>query len=140
MTSEANRMLIHQFIETWNRGDMEAVAGFWAPNIIHHTRQDHDAKDISSSYETVMKAFPDLHWDIEDMIAEGDKVVTRLTGYATHQGEFMGVPPTGKQVKCRSFDISRIIGDKIVEHWGLLDELSLMVQLELMPSAYLSSM
>ena len=140
MSVEANKNLIRRFIETWNRGDLDEVARFWSPGVIHHTRADHDVEDITSSYSVVAQAFPDLRWDIEDMIAGGDKVVTRLTGYATHKGEYLGVPPTGRRVKCRSVDISRIAGGRIVEHWGMLDELHLLGQLDLLPTAYLSAM
>lgn len=140
MTAEANKNVIRQFIETWNRGDLPGVAAFWSPEVIHHTRVDHDVDDISSSYDVVMQAFPDLRWEIDDIIAEGDKVVTRLTCYATNLGSYMGAPPTGKRVKCRSVDISRVVDGKIVEHWGLLDELHLMEQLQLVPDTYLSAM
>lgn len=140
MSVEANKTIIRRFIETWNAGDLQGITAFWSPDIIHHTRADHDLEDISASYQVVMQAFPDLQWQIDDIIAEGDKVVTRLTGYATHQGSFMGVPPTGKRVKCKSVDISRIADGKIVEHWGMLDELYLMEQLDLIPSEYLSAM
>lgn len=140
MTVEANKNVIRQFIETWNRGDLAGVAAFWSPDVIHHTRGDHDLDDINNSYNVVMRAFPDLRWHIDDIIAEDDKVVTRLTGYATHLGDYMGVPPTNTPVKCRSVDVSRVVNGKIVEHWGLLDELHLMEQLHLVPDAYLSAM
>lgn len=66
---------------------------------------------------------------IEDLIAEGDKVVFRFTASGTHQGEFMGIPPTEKRVTIMEIRIYRIIGGKIVECWGLFDQMGLMQQL-----------
>jgi predicted ester cyclase len=66
---------------------------------------------------------------IEDLIAEGDKVVCRFTASGTHQGEFMGIPPTEKRVTIMKIHIYRIIGGKIVECWGLFDQMGLMQQL-----------
>lgn len=66
---------------------------------------------------------------IEDLIAEGDKVVCRFTASGTHQGEFMGIPPTEKRVTIMEIRIYRIIGGKIVECWGLFDQMGLMQQL-----------
>ncbi len=66
---------------------------------------------------------------IEDLIAEGDKVVCRFTASGIHQGEFMGIPPTEKRVTIMEIRIYRIIGGKIVECWGLFDQMGLMQQL-----------
>jgi steroid delta-isomerase-like uncharacterized protein len=79
-------------------------------------------------------AFPDLRLTIEDEIAEGDKVVQRLTIHGTHQGEFMGTPATGKQVRCTGIHISRLAGGKIVEQWGEFDGLGILQQLGVMPT------
>jgi len=78
-------------------------------------------------------AFPDLHGTIEDLIAEGDKVVDRMTCEGTHQGMFMGAPPTGKRVKWSFIDINRIVDGKIVEHWAEVDTMGIMQQLGLVP-------
>jgi steroid delta-isomerase-like uncharacterized protein len=75
--------------------------------------------------------FPDIHFDVEDMIAEGDKVVSRYTVTGTHQGEFMGIPATGKPVKITTIWIHRLADGRIVEgrDWGEWDRLSLLEQL-----------
>ena len=78
-------------------------------------------------------ASPDTRVTIEDLIAEGDKVVCRFTASGTHQGEFMGIPPTGKQFTIMEIRIYRITGWKIVECWGLFDEMGMMRQLGLVP-------
>ncbi len=79
-------------------------------------------------------AFPDLHATVEDVIAEGDKVVTRVTVRGTHQGEIEEFgPPTGRQVELQGLTLHRIEGGKIVEEWERYDNLSFMQQLGLVP-------
>ena len=76
-----------------------------------------------------LTAFPDLHFTVEDIIADQDKVVTRLTCRGTQQGAFMGIPPTGKQATTTAIDINRFAGGKSVEHWLNMDTLGLLQQL-----------
>jgi hypothetical protein len=83
-------------------------------------------------FSSLHAAFPDLHIDVEDMIAEGDKVVARVTASGTHQGEFMGIAPTGNRVEFSAIDIARIAEGKIVEHWSNSDQLGMMQQLGVM--------
>ena len=78
-------------------------------------------------------AFPDLHFTIEDMIAEGDFVVVRHTAHGTHQGTFRGIPPTGKQVTITGRLIGRVAHGKIIEEWGNQDWLGLLQQLGVVP-------
>jgi predicted ester cyclase len=78
-------------------------------------------------------AFPDLHFTIEDQIAEGDKVVNRVTARGTHLGDFRGIPPTGKQVTVAGITIDRIAGGKLVESWTSWDFLGILQQLGVVP-------
>jgi steroid delta-isomerase-like uncharacterized protein len=78
-------------------------------------------------------SFPDLHFDIQDMFAEGDRVAARCTMTGTHKGEFMGIPPTNKAFRITAFDILRFEGSKVAEHWGITDQAGMMQQLGLMP-------
>ena len=78
-------------------------------------------------------AFPDMHATVEDMISDGEKVVVRSTWTGTHQGEFMGIPATGKKVSYEVIDIMKFSGNQISEHWGLSDNMKMMVQLGLIP-------
>jgi predicted ester cyclase len=79
-------------------------------------------------------AFPDTVHTIEDQIAEGDKVVTRLRGRATFTGEILGIPPNGKVVEIGGITIHRLADGKLVEHWALSDQLSFMQQLGALPA------
>jgi steroid delta-isomerase-like uncharacterized protein len=88
-----------------------------------------EARQFISMYKT---AFPDLNVTVEDVIAEGDKVVTRITFHGTHQGEVEEFgPPTGRQIEVKGITISRIENGKIVEDWDSYDNLSILQQLGL---------
>jgi predicted ester cyclase len=78
-------------------------------------------------------AFPDIRLTIEDLIAENDKVVERVTATGTNKGEFMGTTPTGKQITVPVITINRFVGNKIVERWSLYDQLAMMQQLGMIP-------
>jgi steroid delta-isomerase-like uncharacterized protein len=80
------------------------------------------------------RAFPDLHVTIEDLIAEGDKVVARNTVTGTHQGEYMGLPPTGNSVRYNEVFICRFVDGQLAETWGMVDALSLQRQLGGLPA------
>jgi steroid delta-isomerase-like uncharacterized protein len=80
-------------------------------------------------------AFPDMHWVIEEMIGEEDKVASRLTWTGTHRGEFMGIPPTGKRVTVTAMVIDRLAGGKMADSRILMDTISLMRQLGAIPEA-----
>jgi predicted ester cyclase len=95
-----------------------------------------DIPSMKQFIKTITQAFPDHHHEIEDLIAEGDKVVMRCTLTATHQGLFPGfldMPPTGKSICQRQIHILRIQDGKVAEHWVIRDDLTMMQQLGLIP-------
>ena|SRR5215216_6039898 len=79
-------------------------------------------------------AFPDLHFTVDEQIAEGDKVVTRWTGHGTHKGELMGIPATGKSSTVTGIIIDRLVNGKIAESWGVFDQFGMMQQLGVIPT------
>ena len=89
---------------------------------------------IGPSVVPFLTAFPDWHGTVDDIIAEGDTVVNRWTGHGTHLVELMGIPATGKPVTLTGITIFRIAGDKIVEEWTEMNQMSLMQQLGVIPS------
>jgi steroid delta-isomerase-like uncharacterized protein len=89
---------------------------------------------VRNVFATLHQAFPDLHISIEDLIGEGDKVVTRERITGTHRGNYMGLPATGKQVAYDEIMIARFADGRIVEYWGVVDVLSLMKQLGASPA------
>jgi steroid delta-isomerase-like uncharacterized protein len=132
--SEANKALVRR---AWELADNPDVLDeVYAPDVVWHEpdqeiRGLEQAKQFVTTYKT---AFPDMSVTVEDVIAEGDKVVSRVTLRGTHQGETEEFgPPTGRQVELKGITISRIEGGKIVEDWDSYDNLSAMQQLGLVP-------
>ena len=79
-------------------------------------------------------AIPDIHFTIDEQIAEGDKVVTRWTGHGTHKGELAGIPATGKSATVTGIGVDRIVNGKIVESWGLFDQFGMLQKLGVIPA------
>jgi predicted ester cyclase len=136
-STEANKASVRRFYdEVFNKKNRAAIDEFIAPNHVNHALPPGLPAGIEGSKQFItmyLTAFPDLHFTVEDLIAEGDKVVARLTTRGTQQGVFMGIPPTGKQVTVTAIDINRIVGDKSVEHWLNMDTLGLLQQLGVVP-------
>ena len=133
MSLEQNKAIALKFYEAFDQQDVEQGRKLISANIVS---QGLDAKPLKG-YDAVMQygskifaAFPDGRHILEEVIAEGDKVVTRGIFSGTHQGELMGIPPTGKQVIFSVIHIDRIVDGKVVEHWGQADIFSLMQQLQ----------
>jgi C-1 hydroxylase len=138
---EGNKNLIRRYVETWNRGDIEGLSRFWARDMIHHTRTKQQGFDeVKQIVADFANAFPDLRFQLSDIVAEGDRVATRMIAHATHLGAYMGVPPTGKKISCAVMGVARVVGDQIAEHWGVTDELAIMAQIGLLPEEYLAAM
>jgi steroid delta-isomerase-like uncharacterized protein len=89
---------------------------------------------LKEVFTRLHRAFPDLHVAIEDLIAEGDKVVSRNTVTGTHQGEYLGIPPTGKSVIYNEIFVVRFVNGRFAETWGVVDTLSQMKQLGAFPA------
>jgi C-1 hydroxylase len=141
MTKENNKAIIESYVDTWNRGDIEALSQFWGAEMRHYTRtRAQGYAEVKHVVDSFMRAFPDLRFHIDDIVAENDRVVTRMTATATNTGEYMGMPPTGRKINCTVLGIARLSDGKIVEHWGVTDELAMMSQLGVIPEQYLAAM
>jgi steroid delta-isomerase-like uncharacterized protein len=134
MSTEENKDLARHSWELVRNWDI--LDEVYAADLVWH-EPDQDVRGIEEARQFVsmyLSAFPDLHATVEDVIAEGDKVVTRWTIRGTHQGEIEEFgPPTGKQIEIKGITIHRIEGGKIVEEWERYDILSIMQQLGLAP-------
>jgi C-1 hydroxylase len=138
---EANKDLIRRYVATWNSGDVEALSQFWAPDMQHHTRsQSHDFEGVRRIVTEFGDAFPDLQFELQDIVAEGDRVVTRMRATGTHTSDYMGVPASGRSIDCAVMGVARIENGKMAEHWGVTDELAIMQQIGLVPDEYLAAM
>jgi steroid delta-isomerase-like uncharacterized protein len=140
MSAKDLKALDRRFFEEWNKGKaagMKAIDDTCATNIVWHdvTGQDiRGLKDFKKSMGEFYDAFPDNHFTVEDMVAEGDKVAVRYKITGTHKGEFTGIPPTNKKITVRALEIDRIVGGKFVEGWISFDTLGMMQQLGLVPT------
>jgi steroid delta-isomerase-like uncharacterized protein len=139
MSNEDNKTLICRFFEeVYTKKNLAALEEFIAPSHIDHSAAaaglEVGPEGSRQAIGIMLTAFPDLHVMIEDMIAEGDRVVVRMTMRGTQQGAFGSIPPTGKQVAISTIDIVRIEGGKIAEEWGIDDMLGMLQQLGLVPA------
>ena len=138
MSVEENKALVRREIEEgWHQGNLVVVKEIYATNFIDHSPfpgTTPDREGIKQFIKIIRDAFPDIKLTIEDLIAESDKVVERLTVTGTNKGEFMGITPTGKQITVPVITINRLAGDKIVERWSISDQLAMMQQLGVIPS------
>jgi steroid delta-isomerase-like uncharacterized protein len=137
--SEENEVLVRRYFEEiWDKGNLDLIDELFTTSFVRHgptategeVRGLEGFKGVVSMYRT---AFPDLRVPIEDLIAESDKVVSRWTAHGTHQGELMGIAPTGNQASVTGMIVDRISGGRIEEEWVEYDTLHLMQQLGAVP-------
>jgi steroid delta-isomerase-like uncharacterized protein len=123
--------------ELISAGDIDGFADLIAEDMVEHEELPglEPTKEGVRQWFTIMRsAFPDMRMEVEDVVASGDKVAIRGRFTGTHEGEFMGMPATGRSVDAQVIDICRFGADgKIAEHWGLFDELGMMGQLGAIP-------
>jgi steroid delta-isomerase-like uncharacterized protein len=122
--------------ELLNQGILEVADELIAPDFINHEAppgMDRGPESMRALANMLRTAFPDLHFAIEDLIAEGDTVAGRLTMNGTHTGPLMGMPPTGRAVRQAHMHFIRFRDGKAIEHWGLRDDMGMMRQMGLMP-------
>jgi steroid delta-isomerase-like uncharacterized protein len=139
MSTEQNKALTRQMVEEiFNQGNFSRVDEFLAPDFVEHEELPPGIpagrEGVKELTAVLRSTFPDFKATIDDIVAEGDKVVIRMTWTGTQKGEFMGVPPTGKSVSFSVIDVIRIADGKFVEHWGLMDSMGLMQQLGAIPA------
>lgn len=135
-TSRARReALVRSFVdETWNRSDPSRVDGFLTPDYVDRTYQPPDAAGLKKQMVELAEAFPDHHTQLEDCLVEGDRVVMRMRLTGTHQGRFRDVPASGHRIDVRVVRWFRLSGQRIAEHWALLDTAALLRQIGATPT------
>ncbi|HEY4620259.1 MAG TPA: ester cyclase [Gaiellaceae bacterium] len=120
-----------------NAGDIDGFGELLADDFVEHEETpglEPTREGVKAFFRMYVAAFPDLQFDTEDMIASGDKVVTRARATGTHQGEFLGIPATGKSIYVQLIDIVRFGDDGLGhEHWGVFDAMAMMQQLGVVP-------
>jgi predicted ester cyclase len=137
MSAETNKELVRRVIEEGtSRKNLAVFDELVSPSFVDHETGSRpggpeDEKELLSS---VVEAFPDWRWDVEEMLAVDDKVIPRYVARGTHRGEFTGAAPTGKGVAITGINIARIERGKIVESWGNSDQLGWMRQIGVVPA------
>jgi steroid delta-isomerase-like uncharacterized protein len=131
MSAENKAILRRWFEEVWNQGNTATVDELLPEDgVAHGLGPDlRGPAAFKEFHATFRNAFPDIHIDIEDVIAEGDKVAYRWTATGTHQGHLLGIPPTGRSPRFTGMGIVRIRNGRIVEGWNVFDQLGMFQQL-----------
>jgi steroid delta-isomerase-like uncharacterized protein len=128
---EENKSIVRRVIEAIDRRNLALLDELIAPDFVYHTdtQQIQGLEVMKQVIEEEINGFPDLHVDIEDMIAEGDKVCIRLIETVTHTGEFRGLAPTNKKLTYTAVTFWRIVEGQVVEGWGVYDQMDFFKQL-----------
>ncbi|MFI6742602.1 ester cyclase [Nonomuraea sp. NPDC050451] len=131
-----NKETYHRFHEAVNSGDLEiiskAIDEYIHPDGRFHPAQQTDVTAVQAQkriWAILLRAFPDIHVTVEDLLAEGDKIVARQTVTGTNSGEYRGMPPTGKSVTYNEIFIARFADGRITDIWGVVDVYSQLQQL-----------
>lgn len=138
MTADANKATLNRYVkEVWMGGDVNAVPQFIAPDYVRHdaglpmpVRGPDAVAQLVGLYRA---AFPDLHFSADVMLAEDDIVAVHWQVRGTHQGDLMGIPPTGKSIAITATEIFRFVDGKIVEQWVTVDNAGMLRQIGVMP-------
>lgn len=137
MSAEDNKRLVRRFYEEIDKGNLDAMDELVAENYVDHNPPPFPGlaegrEGLKQSFKIFWNATPGHHY-IEDQIAEGNKVVTRLTSYGKHEGDLPGAPKTGNDLKMTSITIHRIANGKLAEKWSEKDVISFLQQIGVMP-------
>ena len=135
MSIEENKRVVRRLHDLWNTGDLARIpevfhpdfAGHWPRSSRKPERRGLD--EVRAGLTNTRAAFPDWHEDVVDLIAEGDRVVTRYVSTGTHRGPFWGLAPTGLRITVHEMSIYRIADGKVIEQWCCIDELDRLTQL-----------
>ena len=137
MSVEENKAIVRRWVEAWNQQDVAIVDELIPPEYVRH---GNDAPEIHGQeaerqlLQMYLRAFPDLHFTVEDLIAEGDRVVVRYTVRGTQRGDLPGVPASNRAGEIAVMEEYRLANGKIVEQWVVADMLGLMQQLGAIPT------
>ena len=132
----ANKAAVRRYLdEAWNKGNLGIIDELMAPGYVRYTPAGQlDREGQKQRIAGFRQALPDLHAEVDRILAEDDQVAFRIMMRGAHQGPLLGVAPTGKAVKITATDIVRMENGRVVEHWGNMDELGLLRQLGALPA------
>jgi predicted ester cyclase len=132
--AESNKMVVKQFLDLYNLGAWEQLESIISPNYIHHSNASNlSLKSFKRGAEWFRVGMPDFRIEVQDMLAEGDRVAMRFTGHGTHLGSLYGETPTSKPMIVYGMLIYRVENNLIMEDWETVDEHDFMKQLGAIP-------
>ena len=136
MSTEENKAIVSRLFEELNKGNLDILDQIFAPDFVNHhpaPGMTPDKEGVKQFIANMHNTFPDYRWNVEDLIAEEDKVVYRFTMHGTDTGGIMGMPPTGKKVVVEAIGIQRFSNGKVTERWNIGDSLGMLQQLGIIP-------
>ena len=135
--SEESKALVGRFVEeAFNRGSLDVADEIYAPGFVSHESAgpvERSPEYVKGFVRAYRDAFPDGRTTVETVISESDRVAYRWSFRGTHEGELMGIPPTGERVTITGITVDRLSGGKIEEEWNIFDQLGLLRQLGAIP-------
>lgn len=134
--NEAEIIIRRYYKEVWDNRNPDLIPGLFAPEYVNHAGARGvlgGPEGIAKNYASLVEAFPDVRFTLDDVLVDGEKVVVRYTMYGTHQGDFQGHPATRREVVVPGIGIYRVAGGMIRESWVLRDSLVLYRQLGMVP-------
>jgi steroid delta-isomerase-like uncharacterized protein len=139
MSTEENKAIVRRVNdEVWSEGHLdvidELIADDFVATVVGAPEQIRGPQGFREFVGLYRQAFPDLRITVDEQFAEGETVVTRWTATGTNEGDLMGMPATGKQATTAGININRISGGKLIEGWGLFDQLGLLQQIGAVPT------
>jgi len=137
MTTETQKMIERIPLEILNNNKFELIDELYSTDYVEHTPTPGVAPTREGFKQTAIalkKAFPDLRYTIDDVVDSGDKIVHRLTASGTMKADFAGMPATGKHATWTEVHIGRVANGRLTDHWGVIDQLSMLVQLGVIQS------
>lgn len=138
MAGQSGASLVRRYYDdALTPGNWTALEALVAPDFVEHEALwgiPATRAGLRQKYELLRTGFPDLRFDVEDLLMDEDKVVARVSVSGTHSGVFMGQPPTGQHFSVTSINIFRVRSGQIVEHWGVFDQMGMLAQLRVFPS------
>ena len=135
-TAEENKAVVLRYVEeVWNRHDLDAIDDIVSPEYINHaaTTDEYRTGGARRIWEWLLSVFPDHRFEVEDAATDGQTVALRGMMSATHEGELMGIEPTGKRVRAQQSHWFRVVDGKVAEHWAVRDDLGTLQQLGVLP-------
>lgn len=132
---ERNKAQCLEMVAAWNRWELDGIIRHWAPDVVHWSENSVVLTDqMIGRMQGGLAAFPDLHLEVQSILAEGDLVSLRITITATHLGEFMGLEPTHRKVTWHIVEELRFADGKVVEHWDVMNYLPMLRELGKVPA------